>query len=66
MAVYGGSGGPSVNANFDKSSNSNSQTTNTNAQLQGNNVNIVTTGDMTVEGANIHANTAIFALVVEK
>jgi hypothetical protein len=47
-------GSASVNASYDKSSHSETQSIHNNAVLQANNVQIVTTRDMSVEGANIH------------
>ncbi|MCH9813918.1 MAG: hemagglutinin repeat-containing protein [Epsilonproteobacteria bacterium] len=56
QTIHNAATGPSVNANFDKSTATQKSITHTNALLLGDNVKITTEGDMKVEGANIHAN----------
>jgi len=56
MTVYGASGGASVSGSFDRSKNSDTSTTYNNTTLNANNIDLFTSGDANIRGANVHAN----------
>jgi hypothetical protein len=56
MTVYGASGGASITGSFDRSKDSERSTTHNNSTLTANNIDLFTSGDANIRGANVHAN----------
>jgi filamentous hemagglutinin len=56
MTVYGASGGASITGSFDRSKESERSTTYNNTTLTANNIDLITSGDANIRGANVHAN----------
>ena len=56
VTVYGASGGASITGSFDRSKESDRSTTYNNTTLTANNIDLTTSGDANIRGANVHAN----------
>lgn len=61
MTVYGAAGGASVNASFDRSQNSAKETTYNNSVLLADSIDLITSGDTTLRGATVHAESTLNA-----
>ena len=61
MTVYGAAGGASVNASFDRSKNSARETTYNNSFLLADSIDITTSGDTTLRGATVRAESELNA-----
>ncbi len=61
VTVYGASGGASVNASFDRSKNSDRSTTYNNSNLLADKIDINTSGDTTLRGATVRAESELNA-----
>ncbi|MCW8901489.1 MAG: hemagglutinin repeat-containing protein [Gammaproteobacteria bacterium] len=61
QTVWGATSGPTVNASFDRSRAENTQTTYNNSTLNAKNITLVTKGDATIRGGNVHASDTLVA-----
>jgi filamentous hemagglutinin family protein len=61
MTVYGAAGGASVNASFDRNQNSAKETTYNNSVLLADSIDLITSGDTTLRGATVRAESTLNA-----
>lgn len=59
QTLWGAAGGPTVNASLNSNQQQDRQTTHTNSSLTADNLTVVTTGDATIIGGNLHGATGV-------
>lgn len=63
MTVYGASGGASVSGSYDRSKATDKTTTHNNSTLTADQIDLTTSGDANIRGANVHAQSQLTAAI---